>query len=83
MLAGLLSKVAFGVGWSWNDNLHFIVTFQSFVIVYYFVSVFLIQDQVSKDKALQTVANLSSAQIVSASVMKPQTPFPPPVRVRR
>ncbi|XP_014855278.1 transcriptional enhancer factor TEF-5 isoform X7 [Poecilia latipinna] len=38
------------------------------------------QDQVSKDKALQTVANLSSAQIVSASVMKPQTPFPPPVR---
>uniref|UniRef100_A0A3Q3LGB4 TEA domain family member 3 a n=1 Tax=Mastacembelus armatus TaxID=205130 RepID=A0A3Q3LGB4_9TELE len=41
-----------------------------------------IKDQVSKDKALQTVANLSSAQIVSASVMKPQTPFPPPVRVR-
>lgn len=81
MLAGLLSKVAFGVGWSWNDNLHFIVTFQSFVIVFYFV--FVIQDQVSKDKALQTVANLSSAQIVSASVMKPQTPFPPPVRVRR
>uniref|UniRef100_A0A3Q3WJ81 YAP binding domain-containing protein n=1 Tax=Mola mola TaxID=94237 RepID=A0A3Q3WJ81_MOLML len=39
-------------------------------------------DQVSKDKALQTVANLSSAQIVSASVMKPQTPFPPAVRVR-
>uniref|UniRef100_A0A4W6EQ82 TEA domain transcription factor 3 n=1 Tax=Lates calcarifer TaxID=8187 RepID=A0A4W6EQ82_LATCA len=39
-----------------------------------------IKDQVSKDKALQTVANLSSAQIVSASVMKPQTPFPPPVR---
>ncbi|XP_060912740.1 transcriptional enhancer factor TEF-5 isoform X1 [Labrus bergylta] len=37
-------------------------------------------DQVSKDKALQTVANLSSAQIVSASVMKAQTPFPPPVR---
>uniref|UniRef100_A0A3B3DMF3 TEA domain family member 3 a n=1 Tax=Oryzias melastigma TaxID=30732 RepID=A0A3B3DMF3_ORYME len=35
-----------------------------------------IKDQVSKDKALQTVANLSSAQIVSASVMKPQTPFP-------
>uniref|UniRef100_A0A3Q3WYC5 TEA domain-containing protein n=1 Tax=Mola mola TaxID=94237 RepID=A0A3Q3WYC5_MOLML len=41
-----------------------------------------IKDQVSKDKALQTVANLSSAQIVSASVMKPQTPFPPAVRVR-
>uniref|UniRef100_A0A3Q2E7W4 TEA domain family member 3 a n=1 Tax=Cyprinodon variegatus TaxID=28743 RepID=A0A3Q2E7W4_CYPVA len=41
-----------------------------------------LKDQVSKDKALQTVANLSSAQIVSASVMKPQTPFPPPVRVR-
>ncbi|XP_013885660.1 transcriptional enhancer factor TEF-5 [Austrofundulus limnaeus] len=40
-------------------------------------------DQVSKDKALQTVANLSSAQIVSASVMKPQTSFPPPVRVRQ
>ncbi|XP_028308651.1 transcriptional enhancer factor TEF-5 isoform X3 [Gouania willdenowi] len=37
-------------------------------------------DQASKDKALQTVANLSSAQIVSASVIKPQTPFPPPVR---
>lgn len=41
-----------------------------------------IQDQASKDKALQTVANLSSAQIVSASVMKPQPSFPPPVRVR-
>ncbi|XP_033825212.1 transcriptional enhancer factor TEF-5 [Periophthalmus magnuspinnatus] len=39
-----------------------------------------IKDQASKDKALQTVANLSSAQIVSASVMKPQTPFSPPVR---
>uniref|UniRef100_A0A3P9LTE6 TEA domain family member 3 a n=1 Tax=Oryzias latipes TaxID=8090 RepID=A0A3P9LTE6_ORYLA len=39
-----------------------------------------IKDQVSKDKALQTVANLSSAQIVSASVMKPQTPFPASVR---
>uniref|UniRef100_A0A8C6KWG8 TEA domain transcription factor 3 n=1 Tax=Nothobranchius furzeri TaxID=105023 RepID=A0A8C6KWG8_NOTFU len=39
-----------------------------------------LKDQVSKDKALQTVANLSSAQIVSASVMKPQTSFPPPVR---
>ncbi|XP_029012744.1 transcriptional enhancer factor TEF-5 isoform X2 [Betta splendens] len=39
-----------------------------------------LKDQVSKDKALQTVANLSSAQIVSASVMKPQTPFPQPVR---
>lgn len=51
-----------------------------FSLCYFFVS--LIQDQVSKDKALQTVANLSSAQIVSASVMKPQTPFPPPVRVR-
>ncbi|XP_076023159.1 transcriptional enhancer factor TEF-5 [Genypterus blacodes] len=37
-------------------------------------------DQASKDKALQTVANLSSAQIVSASVVKPQTAFPPPVR---
>uniref|UniRef100_A0A3Q3D3G4 TEA domain transcription factor 3 n=1 Tax=Hippocampus comes TaxID=109280 RepID=A0A3Q3D3G4_HIPCM len=42
-----------------------------------------IKDQVSKDKALQTVANLSSAQIVSASVMKSQASFPPPVRVRR
>ncbi|XP_034028392.1 transcriptional enhancer factor TEF-5 isoform X5 [Thalassophryne amazonica] len=39
-----------------------------------------IKDQASKDKALQTVANLSSAQIVSASVMKLQAPFPPPVR---
>ncbi|XP_030207287.1 transcriptional enhancer factor TEF-5 [Gadus morhua] len=37
-------------------------------------------DQASKDKALQTVANLSSAQIVSASVLKAQSPFPPPVR---
>uniref|UniRef100_A0A3P8UED3 TEA domain transcription factor 3 n=1 Tax=Cynoglossus semilaevis TaxID=244447 RepID=A0A3P8UED3_CYNSE len=37
-------------------------------------------DQVSKDKALQTVANLSSAQIVTATVVKPQTQFPPPVR---
>ena len=43
----------------------------------------LLQDQASKDKALQTVANLSSAQIVSASVMKTQPAFPPPVRVRR
>uniref|UniRef100_A0A8C7XM71 TEA domain family member 3 a n=1 Tax=Oryzias sinensis TaxID=183150 RepID=A0A8C7XM71_9TELE len=42
-----------------------------------------LKDQVSKDKALQTVANLSSAQIVSASVMKPQTPFPASVRVRQ
>uniref|UniRef100_A0A8C5AJ02 TEA domain family member 3 a n=1 Tax=Gadus morhua TaxID=8049 RepID=A0A8C5AJ02_GADMO len=41
-----------------------------------------IKDQASKDKALQTVANLSSAQIVSASVLKAQSPFPPPVRVR-
>ncbi|XP_024915046.1 transcriptional enhancer factor TEF-5-like isoform X2 [Cynoglossus semilaevis] len=39
-----------------------------------------IKDQVSKDKALQTVANLSSAQIVTATVVKPQTQFPPPVR---
>ncbi|XP_051913215.1 transcriptional enhancer factor TEF-5 isoform X2 [Hippocampus zosterae] len=39
-----------------------------------------LKDQVSKDKALQTVANLSSAQIVSASVMKSQASFPPPVR---
>uniref|UniRef100_A0A8C5CQA8 TEA domain family member 3 a n=1 Tax=Gadus morhua TaxID=8049 RepID=A0A8C5CQA8_GADMO len=41
-----------------------------------------LKDQASKDKALQTVANLSSAQIVSASVLKAQSPFPPPVRVR-
>uniref|UniRef100_A0A3P8UI63 TEA domain transcription factor 3 n=1 Tax=Cynoglossus semilaevis TaxID=244447 RepID=A0A3P8UI63_CYNSE len=41
-----------------------------------------LKDQVSKDKALQTVANLSSAQIVTATVVKPQTQFPPPVRVR-
>uniref|UniRef100_A0A3P8UED7 TEA domain transcription factor 3 n=1 Tax=Cynoglossus semilaevis TaxID=244447 RepID=A0A3P8UED7_CYNSE len=39
-----------------------------------------LKDQVSKDKALQTVANLSSAQIVTATVVKPQTQFPPPVR---
>ncbi|CAL8325796.1 unnamed protein product [Merluccius merluccius] len=39
-----------------------------------------LKDQASKDKALQTVANLSSAQIVSASVLKAQAPFPPPVR---
>uniref|UniRef100_A0A3P8UMQ2 TEA domain transcription factor 3 n=1 Tax=Cynoglossus semilaevis TaxID=244447 RepID=A0A3P8UMQ2_CYNSE len=31
---------------------------------------------------VQTVANLSSAQIVTATVVKPQTQFPPPVRVR-
>lgn len=45
------------------------------------------QDQASKDKALQNMAALSSAQIVSASVMKshlppfPQHPYPPPARV--
>ncbi|KAK9953935.1 hypothetical protein ABG768_016052 [Culter alburnus] len=44
------------------------------------------QDQASKDKALQNMAALSSAQIVSASVMKsqlpplPQHPYPPPAR---
>ncbi|XP_026055065.1 transcriptional enhancer factor TEF-5-like isoform X1 [Carassius auratus] len=43
-------------------------------------------DQVSKDKAMQNMAALSSAQIVSASVMKsqlpllPQHPYPPPAR---
>ncbi|XP_067302979.1 transcriptional enhancer factor TEF-5 isoform X1 [Pseudorasbora parva] len=43
-------------------------------------------DQASKDKALQNMAALSSAQIVSASVMKsqmpplPQHPYPPPAR---
>ncbi|XP_073731025.1 transcriptional enhancer factor TEF-5 isoform X1 [Misgurnus anguillicaudatus] len=43
-------------------------------------------DQASKDKALQNMAALSSAQIVSASVMKsqlpplPQHPYPPPPR---
>lgn len=46
------------------------------------------QDQASKDKALQSMAALSSAQIVSASVMKSQLthmsqpPYPPPARVR-
>ncbi|XP_048033820.1 transcriptional enhancer factor TEF-5 isoform X6 [Megalobrama amblycephala] len=45
-----------------------------------------IKDQASKDKALQNMAALSSAQIVSASVMKsqlpplPQHPYPPPAR---
>ncbi|XP_034151743.1 transcriptional enhancer factor TEF-5 [Esox lucius] len=37
-------------------------------------------DQVSKDKALQNVANLSSAQIVSASMMKSQPPYPQPIK---
>uniref|UniRef100_A0AAY5K2U1 TEA domain-containing protein n=1 Tax=Esox lucius TaxID=8010 RepID=A0AAY5K2U1_ESOLU len=41
-----------------------------------------IKDQVSKDKALQNVANLSSAQIVSASMMKSQPPYPQPIKVR-
>uniref|UniRef100_A0A672S8B2 TEA domain transcription factor 3 n=1 Tax=Sinocyclocheilus grahami TaxID=75366 RepID=A0A672S8B2_SINGR len=46
-----------------------------------------LKDQASKDKALQNMAALSSAQIVSASVMKshlpplPQHPYPPPARV--
>uniref|UniRef100_A0A8C1I8W7 TEA domain family member 3 a n=1 Tax=Cyprinus carpio TaxID=7962 RepID=A0A8C1I8W7_CYPCA len=46
-----------------------------------------LKDQASKDKALQNMAALSSAQIVSASVMKsqlpllPQHPYPPPTRV--
>uniref|UniRef100_A0A8C2PUB1 TEA domain family member 3 a n=1 Tax=Cyprinus carpio TaxID=7962 RepID=A0A8C2PUB1_CYPCA len=45
-----------------------------------------LKDQASKDKALQNMAALSSAQIVSASVMKsqlpllPQHPYPPPTR---
>uniref|UniRef100_A0A672K870 TEA domain transcription factor 3 n=1 Tax=Sinocyclocheilus grahami TaxID=75366 RepID=A0A672K870_SINGR len=45
-----------------------------------------IKDQASKDKALQNMAALSSAQIVSASVMKSQLPplpqhhYPPPAR---
>ncbi|XP_030624914.1 transcriptional enhancer factor TEF-5 isoform X2 [Chanos chanos] len=45
-----------------------------------------LKDQVSKDKALQSMAALSSAQIVSASVMKnqlpplPQSPYPPSAR---
>ncbi|TRY82187.1 hypothetical protein DNTS_000382 [Danionella cerebrum] len=45
-----------------------------------------IKDQASKDKALQNMAALSSAQIVSAGVMKsqlpplPQHPYPPPAR---
>ncbi|XP_051736692.1 transcriptional enhancer factor TEF-5 isoform X3 [Ctenopharyngodon idella] len=45
-----------------------------------------LKDQASKDKALQNMAALSSAQIVSASVMKsqlpplPQHPYPPPAR---
>lgn len=34
------------------------------------------QDQVSKDKALQSMASMSSAQIVSASVL--QNKFSPP-----
>lgn len=36
----------------------------------------LLQDQVSKDKALQSMASMSSAQIVSASVL--QNKFSPP-----
>uniref|UniRef100_A0A8C1U856 TEA domain family member 3 a n=1 Tax=Cyprinus carpio TaxID=7962 RepID=A0A8C1U856_CYPCA len=46
-----------------------------------------LKDQASKDKALQNMAALSSAQIVSASVMKSQLPplhqhpYPPPARV--
>uniref|UniRef100_A0A9R1SCY1 Transcriptional enhancer factor TEF-5 n=2 Tax=Cyprinus carpio TaxID=7962 RepID=A0A9R1SCY1_CYPCA len=45
-----------------------------------------LKDQASKDKALQNMAALSSAQIVSASVMKSQLPplhqhpYPPPAR---
>uniref|UniRef100_A0A671L9W4 Transcriptional enhancer factor TEF-5-like n=1 Tax=Sinocyclocheilus anshuiensis TaxID=1608454 RepID=A0A671L9W4_9TELE len=45
-----------------------------------------IKDQASKDKALQNMAALSSAQIVSANVMKSQLPplpqhhYPPPAR---
>uniref|UniRef100_A0A671L6T0 Transcriptional enhancer factor TEF-5-like n=1 Tax=Sinocyclocheilus anshuiensis TaxID=1608454 RepID=A0A671L6T0_9TELE len=45
-----------------------------------------LKDQASKDKALQNMAALSSAQIVSANVMKSQLPplpqhhYPPPAR---
>ncbi|XP_051517348.1 transcriptional enhancer factor TEF-5-like isoform X1 [Myxocyprinus asiaticus] len=45
-----------------------------------------IKDQASKDKALQNIAALSSAQIVSPHLMKsqlpplPQHPYPPPAR---
>ncbi|XP_058619263.1 transcriptional enhancer factor TEF-5 isoform X2 [Onychostoma macrolepis] len=58
-------------------------TLQSILKVFYSVSLI---DQASKDKALQNIAALSSAQIVSASVMKsqlpplPQHPYPPPAR---
>lgn len=46
-----------------------------------------LQDQASKDKALQNMAALSSAQIVSPSLIKnplpplPQSPYPPATRV--
>lgn len=45
------------------------------------------QDQASKDKALQNMAALSSAQIVSPSLIKsqlpplPHSPYPPQARV--
>ncbi len=78
-LAGSLSKLALKVGWPCNLNC---TGFFQDGALSLCIAFFITQDQVSKDKALQTVANLSSAQIVSASVMKPQTPFPPTVRVR-
>lgn len=37
------------------------------------------QDQVSKDKALQSMASMSSAQIVSASVLQNKLSPPPPL----
>uniref|UniRef100_A0A8C1KGN0 TEA domain family member 3 b n=1 Tax=Cyprinus carpio TaxID=7962 RepID=A0A8C1KGN0_CYPCA len=47
-----------------------------------------IKDQASKDKALQNIGSLSSAQIVSPSLIRkplpplPQSPYPPTARVR-
>ena len=38
-----------------------------------------LKDQVSKDKALQSMASMSSAQIVSASVLQNKLSPPPPL----
>lgn len=39
----------------------------------------ILKDQVSKDKALQSMASMSSAQIVSASVLQNKLSPPPPL----
>lgn len=48
-------------------------------LLFCFFSPLFLKDQVSKDKALQSMASMSSAQIVSASVLQNKLSPPPPI----